>query len=313
VLFAALLYGSARMAFFASAATTVRVASLAADHALWHGLNIPRWSELAAAADDVRASARVQFAPIADDLFARTQQQARAGAKIVVWSEAAAFALKEDEPELMARAQAFAREEDIYLQMSLVVGLRTDHYPFAENRAVMIDPAGRIVWDYAKTIHPLDDAQIFAPGLGVVPIVDTPYGRLATVICFDADFPALIRQAGQARADILLVPANDWQPIHTMHARAATFRAIENGVALVRATGNGLAIAVDPLGRQLAVADYYGTDKLTMVADVPTHGTPTLHTVIGDGLAYLCIAGLVALIGLAFVRRREVLRVLQPA
>jgi apolipoprotein N-acyltransferase len=33
------------------------------------------------------------------------------------------------------------------------------------------------------------------PGGGRVPTVDTPFGRLANVICFDADFPVLMRQA----------------------------------------------------------------------------------------------------------------------
>ena len=55
------------------------------------------------------------------------------------------------------------------------------------------------------------------------------------MICFDADFPALVRQVGQAGADILLVPANDWQPVHILHAPVAELRAIENGVALARA------------------------------------------------------------------------------
>jgi apolipoprotein N-acyltransferase len=245
----------------------------------------------------VRADARAQFTPIVDELFARTEQQARAGAKIVVWSEAAAFALKEDEPELIARAQTLARQADIYLQMSVVFALRTNQFPYGENRTVTIGPSGQVVWDYFKTFHPLGDAEVFAPGPGIVPVVDTPYGRLATVICFDADFPALVRQAGQAGADILLVPANDWQPVHVMHARAATFRAIENGVSLVRATGNGISIAVDDVGQELATADYYATDKLTMVADVPTHGLGALYPRLGDSFAYLCIAGLVLLTG----------------
>jgi len=308
VLSAVLIYGSVRTTFFApnvrEARPTVRVAALAADRVLWHGLHTPRLSELAAGTDAVRADARAQFAPIVDELFARTEQQARAGAKIVVWSEAAAFALKEDEPELIARAQRLARQEGIYLQMSVVFALRTNQFPFGQNRAVMIDPSGQVVWDYFKTFHPLGDAEVFAPGPGIVPVVDTPYGRLATVICFDADFPALVRQAGQARADILLVPANDWQPVHVMHAHAATFRAIENGMSLVRATGNGLALAVDDLGQELATADYYTTDKLTMVADVPTQGIGVLYPRIGDSVAYLCIAGLALLTGLAIVRRR---------
>jgi apolipoprotein N-acyltransferase len=295
ILLAVVLAGSARLAFSTPPAATVRVAALAADRALWHGLSVPRWSDLAAAGDSVRAQARDQFAPIVDELLERTRQQARAGAKIVVWSEAAAFVLKEDEPALLDRARALAREQGIYLQIGAVFALRTDRFPFAENRAILIDPSGAVLWDYYKTIHPLDDASIFAPGPGVIPAVDTPYGRLATVICFDADFPALVRQAGQARADILLAPSNDWQPVHIMHARVAELRAIENGVALVRPTGNGITVAVDRLGQPLATADYYATDKLTMAAEVPTQGSATLYARIGDSFAYLCIAGLAAL------------------
>jgi apolipoprotein N-acyltransferase len=306
VLLGTALLGGARVAFAAPVVPTVRVAALAADRALWHGLTVPRLSDLAVGSEAQRAAARSQFALITDELLDRSRQQARAGAKIVVWSEVATFALKEDEPALLTRARELAQAESIYLQISVVFALHTDHYPFGENRTILIDPRGQVAWDYYKTIHPLDDASVFAPGPGVIPTVDTPYGRLATVICFDADFPALIRQAGQARADILIAPSNDWQPVDVMHARAATFRAVENGFALVRPTGNGLSIAVDSLGRQLATADYYATDRLTMVANLPTRGTATIYARIGDSLAYLCVVGLVALMSLAFVRRRRV-------
>ena len=287
-------FGGARLAFFAPAAPTVRVAALAADRALWHGISVPDAATLAAGDDGVRAAARAQYAPIVDELLARTRAQAQAGAKIVVWSEGAAFVLKEDEQALIGRAQALAREQGIYLQLGLIVPLRAERYPFAENRAILIDPAGHVTQDYHKTVHPLGDAAVFAPGPGVVPTTDTPYGRLATVICFDADFPALVRQAGRARADILLVPANDWRPVHTIHARAAIFRAVENGVAIVRPTGNGIAVAADHLGQALASADYFATPALTMVADVPTHGAATLYGRIGDTFAYLCVAALLA-------------------
>jgi apolipoprotein N-acyltransferase len=197
---------------------------------------------------------------------------------------------------LIRRAGVLAREERIYSQLGLIVQLRTAHYPFAENRAVLIDPSGNVVQNYFKAIHPLGDADVFAPGPGVVPPIETtPYGRLATVICFDADFPALVRQAGRARTDILLVPSNDWRPVDTIHARAATFRAVENGVALVRPTGNGISVAVDHLGQPLATADYFTTPALTMVADVPTRGVATIYSRIGDTVAFLCVALLVIL------------------
>jgi apolipoprotein N-acyltransferase len=167
----------------------------------------------------------------------------------------------------------------------------------------LISTAGEVLWDYSKTVHPLGDAAIFAPGTGIVPVVDTPYGRLASVICFDADFPPLMRQAGQARADLVLVPANDWQPVHTLHGRVATFRAVENGLSLVRATSNGLAIAVDPLGQTLAMADDFATDKTTLVVDTPVAGRATLYTRLGDSFAVLCLVGLAALTAFAFLRR----------
>jgi apolipoprotein N-acyltransferase len=284
VLLLVLLLGGLRLAFFDPTVPTVRVAALAPDRALWDS---------------------DQHARGIDDLMARTRREAQAGARIVTWSEAAAFVLKEDEAALIRRAGAVAREERIYLQLGLIVELPTEHYPFAENRAILIDPSGQVVQDYFKAIHPLGDANIFAPGPGVVPTTETPYGRLATVICFDADFPALIRQAGQARADILLAPSNDWRPVDTIHARAATFRAVENGVSLVRPTGNGISVAVDHLGQPLATADYFATPALTMVADVPTRGVGTIYSRIGDTVVFGCLALLVLLGAAALLAARR--------
>ena len=304
VLLLTVLLGGVRLAMFSPTVPTVRVAALAADRALWHGLSTPVGLDLASGDDEVRAAARSQYGPVIDDLMARTRKEAQAGAKIVSWSEAAGFVLKEDEAALIRRAEVLAREERIYLQLSLIVQLRAQDYPFAENRALLIDPSGQVVQNYFKAIHPLGDANFFAPGPGVVPTTETPYGRIATVICFDADFPALVRQAGQARTDILLVPSNDWRPVDTIHARAATFRAIENGVALVRPTGNGISVAVDHLGQLLATADYFATPALTLVADVPTRGVATIYPRIGDAVAYACLALLVVLCATTLIGSR---------
>jgi apolipoprotein N-acyltransferase len=55
----------------------------------------------------------------------------------------------------------------------------------------------------------------------------------------------MMRQAGQAGAGILLAPAHDWAAIDPVHTQKATFRAIENGVGLVREANEGLSLAVD--------------------------------------------------------------------
>jgi apolipoprotein N-acyltransferase len=108
------------------------------------------------------------------------------------------------------------------------------------------------------------------------------------------------------------VPSNDWQPEHVVHARASTFRAIENGLSFVRASGNGLSIAVDETGQTLAAADYFVTDKLTMVAEVPTQGSGALYPRLGDSVAYACMAVLALCAGLAFARRRAAETSLAP-
>ncbi len=142
-------------------------------------------------------------------------------------------------------------------------------------------------------------AERYLPGDGVVPTVDTPYGRLANLICFDADFPGLARQGGRDGVDLMLVPANDWREFGEVHTQKATIRAIENGYSLVRQDTNGLAQAVDYQGRVLASSNYFTTDQQTMVAYVPTKGVRTVYASVGDLFVWLCAAALALLTGAA--------------
>jgi hypothetical protein len=86
-------------------------------------------------------------------------------------------------------------------------------------------------------------ADQISPGDAAVATVDTPYGKLANLICFDADFPGLPRQSGGQGVDMMLVPSNDWREFGAVHTQKATLRAIENGYSLVRQDTEGLAQA----------------------------------------------------------------------
>jgi apolipoprotein N-acyltransferase len=145
-------------------------------------------------------------------------------------------------------------------------------------------------------------------GPGVVPVLDTPYGRLATVICYDANFPSLVRQAGRQGADILLVPSSDWAEVTEPLGRTTLLRVVENGTALVRPTRKGDSFAVDHQGRVLAAKrDWFTGGEQTMLADVPTEGASTVYARLGDGLPWLSIIGLLWAAGLALTgwwRRR---------
>src|SRR5262249_19717802 len=100
-----------------------------------------------------------------------------------------------------------------------------------------------------------------------------------------------VRAIGRSAADLWILPTNDWLAIKESHFEMAVFRAIENGVPILRAGSSGLSGAFDPWGRVLSVTDHYSGAR-TMVAQVPIGGTPTLYPRIGDLFGWLCVAGL---------------------
>jgi apolipoprotein N-acyltransferase len=305
-----LLFGGARLALFPAQGSTVRVAGITPSPALIAVANKQTSQNMEALMSGTETQAQRQLirqasAPVFDELFALSQQEAHAGAKIILWPECSGSVtfLQEDEARLLARASALARTTGTYLDLGLCEML-THPLPsrLMFDESILIDPQGIVVWRYQKA-HPVP-GEPFPPGDGKVTTVQTPYGRLSNVICFDADFPGTLRQAGQAGADIMLVPGNDWQEIDPYHTHMATFRAIENGYSLVRQTSNGLAMTVDYEGHVLGASDYFTSTPQVMVAYVPMQGVRTIYATIGDLFAWLSIAGLVVLIGVALARRR---------
>jgi apolipoprotein N-acyltransferase len=86
------------------------------------------------------------------------------------------------------------------------------------------------------------------------------------------------------------------------------FRAIENGMPIVRAAANGLSAAVDPWGRVLGVADHLAQGDSTLVAQIPIGHVPTLYTRVGDLFAWLCVAGLVSMLGISVLASSQLAR-----
>ncbi|MGN5377664.1 carbon-nitrogen hydrolase family protein [Streptomyces lasalocidi] len=105
---------------------------------------------------------------------------------------------------------------------------------FGRDEAILVDPRGTVLGTYQKA-HPIPGSEKYTPGDGHVPVVRTPYGRIANVICYDADFPALM----QVRADIMLVPSHDWRQYGRAHTDKAAVSAVEGGHALIRQDAEG--------------------------------------------------------------------------
>ncbi|MER6572354.1 nitrilase-related carbon-nitrogen hydrolase [Streptomyces sp. NPDC001093] len=302
VLLGVLLAGGARPAFFPPQGATVRIAGVTPARGATDTLKatLARFGNgpggVAAAP---AAAVRPAMTAVEDDLLAATRREAAAGAKIVIWPENAVRTREPDEAAAIAAAQRQARRSGVYLEIGVRV-YSTTPPAYGRDEALLIDPRGKVLWTYQKA-HPIPGSERFKPGDGHVPVVRTPYGRLANVICYDADFPALMR----TRADIMLVPSHDWKEYGAAHTDKAGLRAVENGYALIRQDAEGFSAAYDAEGHVLATSDYFATDRQTMVAYVPVRGVITVYDRIGDTFAWLCLAALVSLTVTAVVRPRR--------
>jgi apolipoprotein N-acyltransferase len=285
-----LVYGSVRMTFFPPQSATLRVASLiqTTDY-----LSFLRMDGLLASQD--------RFPELGERLLQQSRQQAQAGADVIVWQEGAAPVLKKDEAGFIEKARALAQEEKVYLLLGLVTLPEGFPKVKADNQAIWITPDGDVKWHYLKG-RPVPGESVVA-GDGIIPLDQTAFGAISSVVCFDMDHPVYIGQAGRSGADIMLVPSWDWPDIVPSHTYMASLRGIENGFSIVRVTGDGLSAAFDYQGRTLAAADF-ATTKQAMISYVPTHGVRTIYAAVGDLFAWLSIAGFVILVGLALVRPR---------
>jgi apolipoprotein N-acyltransferase len=289
VLLATLTLGGARLAFAAPPTSTVRVAGVAIDN---DEILVRTWSPVRQGTpltDDDREELADELAGLHDRLFELSEREIAAGADIVAWAEDNALVFREDAQALIDRGRTFAARHDIALFMGMVV---LEAGQPADNQVVGITPDGEVAFTYLKSVPAPGEGS--RAGDGQLAWMDTRWGRIGVAICFDYDFPALIRQAGRAGVDIMINLADDTPAIDPLHPNMAIPRAIENGFAMVRPAQGARSIAVDGYGRTLAVQEATHPERHFGV-DLPTGRIPTLHPHTGDLLAYVAMAGLVLL------------------
>jgi apolipoprotein N-acyltransferase len=235
----------------------------------------------------------------------QSRTAAQNGAELILWPEGAGIGLEEDVAALVEQGRILAQEEALYLAMPIFTLYPNQERP-AENRLLIADPTGDIVLDHVK--YGGNQFEGTLAGNRVLPTVETPFGTLSGVICWDADFPAVIRQAGAQDVDVLLIPARDWEEIDPLHGEMSVFRGVENGLTIVRQADGGLSLVADPYGRVLTAYSHWETADWTQRAQAPTVGVPTFYSRAGDWVGWLSAVGFVLLAGWALLagRRRPV-------
>jgi apolipoprotein N-acyltransferase len=184
---------------------------------------------------------------------------------------------------------------------AIVLGVVRKTPSAAFNSSRLYSANGKLEANYDKH-HLLPGVEPEKPGDKRV-VLDKPSGRWGLQICKDMDFPKLSREYSADGANLLLVPAWDFNVDRWLHARMAVLRAVENGFALARSARNGLLTLSDNHGRIVAetatVPDRFAsiTGKLDVVRE------KTFYARTGDWFAWLCVTAFLILLACRFVPR----------
>jgi len=251
---------------------------------------------------------------------------------IVVWPEAALPT--HFDSTIQQILTGIARQHKVWLIFGaddqVPKGATTNYY----NSAFAISPDGRVIGSYQKRqlvmfgeYVPLsrflpflkDFTQVygeFTPGKAPIPFhLDTLRITTSVLICFEDLFPHLGREYVTTNTDFLLnLTNNGWfgeSAAQWQHAVGAIFRAIENGLPLVRCANNGLTCWIDAQGLMHDVYFPDGSKNIYRagykIAQVPILSgqsrAPTFYTIHGDVFGWACVAFTVAFPLASFVMR----------
>src|SRR5512147_2520203 len=187
-------YGQARLWFAPTPAQTVRVAGFTMVD--WRAKHQEMQQAFKTDMDTFRQMMEERY----QLYFDATIKEARAGAKMISWPENAMTVAPEDEPALLARLGELAKQEGIYLAAPIVE--MTNGSPYA-NKLIIFDPQGQIVLEHYK-YGGVEPGRI--NGDGIFRTVQTPFGVISGIICWDIQFQSVVAQSGRNGTDILLMP-----------------------------------------------------------------------------------------------------------
>jgi apolipoprotein N-acyltransferase len=250
---------------------------------------------------------------ILDELIAMSAVGAVAdgsSARLLVWPESSVPFLIDEEPAALA-AVAEALPDDAHLLMG---SLRRKSSSSTEpqrvyNSLFVLDGLGRIAAVYDKQhlvpygeylplsgwLEPLGLRRLvtvpgsFDQGPGPQTLSTQGVAPFSPLICYEAIFPAEVVTAPRP-AWLLNVTNDGWFGFTSgpyQHLAQARFRAIEQGLPLVRAANTGISAVIDAHGRLLESLPL--GSKGTIDANLPNPLPPTLYARFGDLAFFLMI------------------------
>lgn len=230
-------------------------------------------------------------------LGAQTRAALRERPAILIWPETAVpSSYSEDNPFLQRMRLLAARQGADFLYGSFE--------PTPEggitNSALLATPLGTVSRYNKVHLVPFGEYVPLRPLIGNIGLLrmvtvdqraasapvllDSSWGRVGGVICFESSDATLVRRVVNLGAKLLVVVTNDgWfnrTAASEQHFRITAMRAIENGIYTVQVSNNGISGIIDPRGRVLARTRLW--DRTVMLGRVGLGAEETPYRRVGD-------------------------------
>jgi apolipoprotein N-acyltransferase len=228
-------------------------------------------------------------------VYGKAIEKSASPGSIVVLPEAV-LDLPEAQAEIAARELA---ERALETRSTIVVGMSVGGMDGATGRALIAQPDGRFHWYIKQHLIPGIEREL-TPGTQPLVVVSDDT-KIGVAICKDMHFPTLGREYAQQGAELMLVPANDFEVDDWLTARMTVLRGVESGFSIARAArGGGISFVSDRYGRVLAERRSDGSMGV-LEASIPLRtAASTVYTSIGDLFGWLCVLGWAVLTILRF-------------
>jgi apolipoprotein N-acyltransferase len=259
---------------------------------------------------------------------------------LLIWPEAATPKLLRFDRDIHEAVTNLVRSHRVWLLLGADdAEPREGKEPLYYNSSFLISPEGELVARYRKRhlvmfgeyiplvrwlpfikwFTPIDSG--FEPGDAAVPFTMPALGAATSpLICFEDVFADLARASAGPDIDFLVNLTNDgwfgegaaqWQ-----QAANAVFRAVENGLPLVRCANNGLTCWIDAGGGMHEVyfagsKDIYQAGFKTAAIPLRSSASPrrpTFYHRHGDWFGWACVVVTAASLALAIRRRKPLVR-----
>ena len=132
----------------------------------------------------------------------------------------------------------------------------------------------------------------------------TPEGlQYSPLVCYEIIFPGNVRQKNASRPDFIVNVTNDaWYGDSAgphQHYVQARFRAIEEGIPVIRAANTGFSGVIDSMGRNIYKTRLFETNTEDVLLPIKTNASPPFQAFAN--IIFLLLTGLLAIT--AYVRR----------